>query len=84
MNKNIIKTYAMMIDREKVMNFAKGEEINLTEEEADLFVSPIKENCDEILEGHGLEIINSKKNLMSEEAYEKLLELFYKYKKFID
>lgn len=84
MNKNVIRAYAMMIDREKVMNFAKGEGIVLTEDEADLFVSTIKENCDDILDGHGLKIINSKKDLLSEEAYDKLIELFYKYKKFID
>lgn len=84
MNKNIIKTYALKLDTDKVKNFARSEGIELTEEEALLFVKTIKENIDDILDGNGLEIIESKRNYMSERTYDKLLELFYEYKKFID
>lgn len=84
MNKNIIKTYALKLDTDKVKNFARNEGIELTNEEALLFVNTIKSNIDDILDGNGLEIIESKKNYMSERAYDKLLELFYEYKKFID
>lgn len=84
MNKNIIKTYALKLDTDKVKNFARNEGIELTNEEALLVVNTIKGNIDDILDGNGLEIIESKKNYMSERAYDKLLELFYEYKKFID
>lgn len=76
--------YAMKLDVEKVKNFARNEEIEISDEEANLFVTTIKENCDDILDGYGLEIIESKKNMMSPSTYEKLLELFNEYKKFID
>lgn len=84
MNKNLIKVYVMKLDREKVMNFAKNEGIDITNEEADLFVSTVKENCDEILDGHGMEVIESKKDLLRPYTYDKLVDLFNEYKKFID
>lgn len=84
MNKSLIKMYAMKLDVEKVKNFARNEGIEISDEEANLFVTTIKENCDDILDGYGLEIIESKKNMMSPSTYEKLLELFNEYKKFID
>ena len=84
MNKSLIKMYAMKLDVEKVKNFARNEGIELSDEEANLFVTTIKENCDDILDGYGLEIIESKKNMMSSSTYDKLLELFNEYKKFID
>ena len=76
--------YAMKLDVEKVKNFARNEGIEMSDEEANLFVTTIKENCDDILDGYGLEIIESKKNMMSPSTYDKLLELFNEYKKFID
>ena len=76
--------YAMKLDVEKVKNFARNEGIEISDEEANLFVTTIKENCDDILDGYGLEIIESKKNMMSSSTYDKLLELFNEYKKFID
>lgn len=84
MNKSLIKMYAMKLDVEKVKNFARNEGIEICDEEANLFVTTIKENCDDILDGYGLEIIESKKNMMSPSTYDKLLELFNEYKKFID
>ena len=84
MNKSLIKMYAMKLDVEKVKNFARNEGIEISDEEANLFVTTIKENCDDILDGYGLEIIEFKKNMMSPSTYDKLLELFNEYKKFID
>lgn len=84
MNKGIVKAYAMSLTENKVKEFALKEGISITDEEASLFISTIRENADYILDGHGLEVIESKKNMMSEDAYNKLLDLFNKYKKFID
>lgn len=84
MNKGIIKAYAMSLTPSKVKEFALKEGISISDEEAVLFVDTIRENADYILDGHALEVIESKKHMMSEDAYSKLLELFNKYKKFID
>ena len=84
MNKNIIKSYAMNLTKEDIINFGFKEGITVTEEEAELFLDTIKEDADYILDGHALEIIEAKKDKMSESAYNKLLELYDKYRKFID
>lgn len=84
MNKNLIKVYAMKLDLEKVKNFARNEGLEITDDEANLFIETAQENIDYILDGHGLEVIESKKNMLSERTYDKLLELFNEYKKFID
>ena len=84
MNKGLIKAYAFSLTTDKVKKFAEKEGIIVTDEEANLFIETIKENADYILDGHALEVIESKKEKMSESSYEKLLELYDKYKKFID
>lgn len=84
MNKSLIKAYAMKLDLEKVKNFARNEGLEITDDEATLFIETLQENIDYILDGHGLEVIESKRNMLSERTYDKLLELFNEYKKFID
>lgn len=83
MNKNLIKAYALSLSTNKVKEFALKEGISISDEEADLFINTIRDNADYILDGHGLEVIESKKDMMSDVSYNKLLELYDKYKKFI-
>ena len=84
MNKSLIKALAMKLNPDKVKEFALREGISVSEEEANLFISTIQDNADYILDGHALEVIDSKKSMMSEDSYNKLLELYDKYKKFVE
>ncbi len=84
MNKNIIKAYASTLTTDKVIEFGKKEGVNVTEEEAELFIKTIRENADYILDGHALEVLESKRDEFSTSTYEKLVELYNQYKKFID
>lgn len=84
MNKNLIKSYALNLKEEDVKKYALKENVSVTNEEASLFVNTVKENIDEILDGKALEVLDSIKNRINHEAYDKLIELFDKYKKFID
>lgn len=84
MNKSLIKAYAKSLTSDKVKDFALKEGISITDEEANLFISTINENADYILDGHAVEVIESKKSEMSEVSYNKLLELYDKYKKFVE
>lgn len=84
MNKSLIKAYAMTLTSDKVKSFALKEGINISDQEADLFISTIKENADYILDGHGMEVIEGKKSQMSKTSYNKLVELYDKYKKFVE
>lgn len=83
MGKNIIKAYAMKLEVNDVINFGQKEGVNVTENEANVFLITVKENIDYILDGHALELLESKRDEFTNEVYEKLVELFDKYKKFI-
>lgn len=84
MNKNLIKSYVLRLDPNKVKEFALKEGVSISDYEANLFVSTAINNVDYVLDGHGLEVLESIKEKLSPEAYNKLLELFNTYKKFID
>ncbi len=84
MNKSLIKSYVSNLTTDSVIEYGKKEGIDVSISEADIFVSTVKENIDYILDGHALEVIESKKEEISESSYNKLLELYDKYKKFID
>ena len=83
MTRNIIKSYAEKLEVKDVIKFGLKEGISVSEEEASTFLETVKDNIDYILDGNGLELIESKKEEFSLETYEKILELFNKYKKFI-
>lgn len=84
MNKSLIKAYAFTLTPDKVKSFALKEGINVSDEEANLFISTIRENADDILDGHAMEVIESKKSMISDASYNKLIELYDKYKKFVE
>jgi len=84
MNKSIVKAYAMSLTSDKVIDFGKKQGIDVTEDEANLFLNTIKENADYILDGHAMEVLESKKDGFSPKSYEVLVDLYNKYKKFID
>ncbi len=84
MYKNLIKSYAMKMTNEDVIEYGKKEGVNVTVEEASLFVDTVKANVDYILDGHAQEVLKSIKGKVSIEAYEKLEELLNKYQKYID
>lgn len=83
MNKNIIKNYVEKLEVKDVIKFGIKEGISVSDEEANIFLETVKDNIDYILDGNGLELIENKKEEFSLETYEKILELFNKYKKFI-
>lgn len=53
-------------------------------EEANLFINILNTRLDEMLNGNALNVLNEYKDKISESSYNKLLELYDKYKKFID
>ena len=84
MYKNLIKSYAMKIKPEDVIDYGRKEGVNVSLEEATLFVDTVKENADYILDGHAYEILESIKDKVSAPSYEKLEELLMKYQKYIN
>lgn len=84
MYKELIKNYAKNIDITQVKEYAIKEGIEITDEEANLFVSVIHERLDEMLNGNALEVLDEYKDKLSVSSYNLLLELYDKYKKFIN
>ncbi len=84
MYKELIKKYAKNITTEQVKEYALKEGVNVKDEEANLFINILNTRLDEMLNGNALNVLNEYKDKISESSYNKLLELYDKYKKFID
>lgn len=81
--KNLVKQYALKLTSEDVIKYGLKEGVQITNDEAEIFVNTVKENIDYILNGHAKEVLESKKSSFSESVYLKLNELLDKYSKFI-
>lgn len=84
MYKELIKKYAKSLTPDQVKEYALKEGIEVSNEEASLFVNVVQTRLDEMLEGNALEVLNEYKSKLSTSSYNKLLELYDKYKKFLN
>ncbi len=82
--KNMIKNYALNLTPDVIIEYALKEGVVVSKEEANLFIRVIHENIDDMINGKALEVLESYKGSISAPSYNKLLELYDKYKKFID
>ena len=83
MNKQLIQKYINKLKKEDIIIFSKKQGINLTNNELDLIYYKIKDNPENIL-NNPLKEINSIKDNISINVYNKLIELYDKYKFFLD
>ncbi len=84
MYKELIKKYAKNLTPNQVKEYALKEGTEVSDNEANLFINIINTRLDDMLDGHALEVLNEYKSELSPSSYNKLLELYDKYKKFID
>ena len=84
MNKNLIKKYALNITKEDILKFGESEGVNINNNELNTIYNIIKNNQDEILEGDFYKFINNYKNIFNPILFNKIIEKYEKYKKFID
>lgn len=84
MYKELIKKYAKNLTPNQVKEYALKEGTEVSDNEANLFINIINTRLDDMLDGHALEVLNEYKSELSPYSYNKLLELYDKYKKFID
>lgn len=84
MYKELIKKYAKNLTPTQVKEYALKEGTEVSDKEANLFINIINTRLDDMLNGHALEVLNEYKSELSPSSYNKLLELYDKYKKFID
>lgn len=84
MNKYLIKRYASNITKEDILKFGESEGVSINSNELNTIYNIIKNNQDEILEGNFYEFINNYKNSFNPILFNKIIEKYEKYKKFID
>ena len=77
---NLIKIYINKLKKENIEEFTKNNNIFLNQNEIDILYNLAKTKYQDILNGDETEIYNLKKYI-SEENYNKLYELYLKYKK---
>ena len=83
MNKQLIQQYINKLKKEDIIIFSQKQGINLTNNELDLIFYKIKDNPEKIL-NNPLKEINSIKDNISINVYNKLIELYDKYKFFLN
>ena len=83
MNRLIILKYMDKLTKEDINKYASGQDISLKSNELDLIYAYIKKYSKRIL-NEPLDVIDEIKDDLSIDVYNKLLELYDKYKDFID
>ena len=84
MNKNIIKKYADNITKEDILKFAESENVSINNNELNTIYYIIKNKQDEILDGNFYNLIDNYKKDFNSQLFNKIIEKYEKYKKFID
>ena len=84
MNKNIIKKYADNITKEDILKFAQSENVSINNNELNTIYYIIKNKQDEILNGDFYNLIDNYKQNFNPLLFNKIIEKYEKYKKFID
>ena len=83
MNKLIVLKYMEKITKDDIKKYALSQNVELKNNEIDLLYAYIKKYCKRILD-EPLDVIDEIKDDLSDEVYNKLLELYGKYKDFLD
>lgn len=76
---NIIKKYINALNKEDIINFAKKENFILSNEELDIIYNALKNRYEEIYY-NGINVINEYKESFTSKTYNKLIEIYDKYK----
>lgn len=83
MNKLLIYKYIERIKKEDIANYSLSQNINLTTNELDIIYDYIKNKTNEIL-NNPLHLIDEIKDKVSINIYNKIVELYDKYKDYIN
>lgn len=83
MDRNVIKRYISMLDKNMIEKFALKQKIELTSHELDVIYKGIKEDFDNFLDSDFYKQIANYKNDLSDKVYNKIIELYEKYKNYI-
>lgn len=83
MDRNMIRKYISKLDRNTINNFALKNKIKLTTDELEIIYNSIKNDYEEFLSSDFYKYMEQYKKKLSENVYNKIVELYEKYKKYI-
>ena len=84
MKKQLLETYISRLTREDIVNYLSKECIPASSYEIDLIYNAIKNDYNEILESNFNSYISNYKLTFNKTLYEKIIEKYNQYKKFIE
>ncbi len=84
MKKDLIKNYISKLTIEDIINYLKKEMIPATKEEIDTLYTTIKTKYNEILDSDFLTYIKKYQSKFNQKLYNKIIEKYNEYKKFIE
>lgn len=83
MKKDLIKNYISKLTMEDVINYLKKEAVPATKEEIETLYQTIKTKYDEILDSDFLKFIKNYQTKFNHKLYNKIIEKYEEYKKFL-
>lgn len=83
MYENIIKNYVDKLTKEDIINYSKKEDIFLNDNEINVIYDEIKNKWKQIYNGN-TRVITDLENKINNKAYNKLIDLYNTYKKFLN
>lgn len=83
MDRNMIRKYISKLDRNTINNFALKNKIKLTTDELEIIYNSIKNDYEEFLGSDFYKYMEQYRKKLSENVYNKIVELYEKYKKYI-
>ena len=84
MKKELLEKYIEKLSKNDIVIYLKKELIPATNEEIDLIYKEIKTKYEEILNTDFIKYIENYKNKLNAKLYQKILEKYNEYKKFIE
>ncbi len=84
MKKQLLESYINKLTKDDIVNYLSKECINASNYEIDLLYNAIKNDYNEILEGDFNSYISNYKLSFNKALYEKIIEKYNQYKKFIE
>lgn len=83
MYENIIKNYVDKLTKEDIINYSKKEDIFLNDNEINVIYYEIKNKWKQLYNGN-TRVITDLENKINNKAYNKLIDLYNTYKKFLN
>lgn len=83
MYENIIKNYVDKLTKEDIINYSKKEDIFLNDNEINVIYDEIKNKWKQLYNGN-TRVITNLENKINNKAYNKLIDLYNTYKKFLN